>query len=233
MFLLGDITIHGRIHWRPYIGNPLSPLTSPRQSFPPPTSVRDAFISDILFESMQIFVAPTNIDINAGVTWFSEQTIGILKPIMLPTKIEANIWIRMMRPIISPHKPTPSHTSQKYECSPQHDPIHELSITLTNLQLSMESDQFGLFVNVLQTMTQAPPRTESHMDDDIIREIENESIDDLWAASIEMRRTLTVLAWEMREIEWIMAGLQGKDFISTWIQWLGGLICCSYLLYDG
>ena len=111
LFMTSQITVYTRIDWihslhqphgdSPYIirTHSFSAPDSPDRRAPssgPPLAVisRDKFRVDVVLDDIQAFVAPTDIDVDAGVIWMNKQNVGVLKSIMKPATLQVKAQIR-------------------------------------------------------------------------------------------------------------------------------------------
>ena len=111
LFMTSQITLYGRIDWihslhqphgdSPYIirthsfSAPDSPDRRAPSSGPPlPIISRDKFRVDVVLDDIQAFVAPTDIDVDAGVIWMNKQNVGVLKSIMKPATLQVKAQLR-------------------------------------------------------------------------------------------------------------------------------------------
>ena len=137
LFMTSQITLYGRIDWihsvhqphdhadSPYVirtnsfSAPDSPDHHRRGSTSPPLPIisRDKFRLSVVLDDIQAFVAPTDIDVDAGVIWMNKQNVGVLKSIMKPATFQVNAQVRPeMMPISTirvAERRTPPDTDNK------------------------------------------------------------------------------------------------------------------------
>jgi hypothetical protein len=86
----------------PSIGAPAASVSTSTSPVPSPAStlqswpfanIDKVFIS-VGVEAIEAFVSPTDVDVNAGIVWMSEQSHGLLKSIMSPASFMSSITFR-------------------------------------------------------------------------------------------------------------------------------------------
>ena len=114
LLMTSHITLYGRVDWLHSLHLPHqdSPYATRGASFfsdpaPPPVEVqatsttpalpivsRDKFRVTAVLDGLEAFVAPTDIDMDAGVVWMNKQNLGVLKSILQPATLQINASFR-------------------------------------------------------------------------------------------------------------------------------------------
>ena len=136
LLMTSHITLYGRVDWVHSLHLPHqdSPYATRGASFfsdtpPPPvlaqaTSTtpalpivsRDKFRVTAVLDDLEAFVAPTDIDVDAGVIWMNKQNVGVLKSILQPATLQVNASFRPeMLPITSVTVPDKLTSQQQLE----------------------------------------------------------------------------------------------------------------------
>ena len=121
LFMTSQITLYGRVDWihslhhphseSPYVirthsfaapDSPDNPRVTTHSTPPLAIISRDKFRVDVVLDDIQAFVAPTDIDVDAGVIWMNKQNVGVLKSIMRPATFQVKAQLRPeMAPVTS------------------------------------------------------------------------------------------------------------------------------------
>ena len=136
LLMTSHVTLYGRVDWihslhLPHQDSPYATRGASFFSDPPPPPVvvqatsttpalpivsRDKFRVTAVLDDLQAFVAPTDIDVDAGVVWMNKQNVGVLKSILQPATLQVNASFRPeMMPITTVHVPDKLTGQQQLE----------------------------------------------------------------------------------------------------------------------
>ena len=136
LLMTSHITLYGRVDWvhslhLPHQDSPYATRGASFFSDPPPPPVvvqatsttpalpivsRDKFRVTAVLDDMEAFVAPTDIDVDAGIIWMNKQNVGVLKSILQPATLQINASFRPeMMPITTITVPDKVSSQQQLE----------------------------------------------------------------------------------------------------------------------
>ena len=268
LLITSHITVYGRVDWIHSLHLPHqdSPYATRGQSFfddPPPVEVqatsttpalpivsRDRFRVTAVLDDMEAFVAPTDIDVDAGVVWMNKQNVGVLKSILQPATLQVNASFRPeMMPVSSVAVPDKLSREQQLENSLRinlngkdsrakkqqaeakfvptshallppllsaghhhlvfsHNDSNHVDVALPQLTFALDAYQFSLLLDVIKVIS--APLATSQEKDEAVDEVEDAPLVALQQRAAKQQIRLYSLVWEMKWIEWLVAGVN-KD----------------------
>jgi hypothetical protein len=222
LFMMEELSVYGRIHWKSVVNNKLveqgavdsalSTLFIQLQQ----QRIRDKFHVTSVVSNIQAFVSPTDIDVAAGIVWFSKASDGILKPIMFPYSF---IITAIFNPDLFPLANKANNIKPLQANTPERNlPLQSPNINLNTLNsldiqfpvftFQMDAFQFALFIDVLKTISSPPPLQSQALPDQDAEEFEGISLAELKKALVANVRALLSIEWSMRYVEWLLCAIQ-------------------------
>ena len=200
-------------------------------------SFREKFELSLLLDESVAYVAPTDVDLDAGATWLGEEGQGVLKPVCEPVPV-------MITAVYRPHLSDPCyHTSAAGTASMldrmmtsdrKRSLLNRLTLQFPLIQLRLDSHQFAILLDVLEILLSSPLPSENDTeslendnggDSDDSDSEDSEAEDEICrkrymsrqSAQLELtqklqhtRRRRLELEWSMRNAEWLLLGVYGE-----------------------
>ena len=288
LFMTSAITLYGRVDWvhslhLPHVDSPYTtrgPHTaslftlsvptrggsdSPASSASEGSSLRivsrDKFRLSIVLDDVQAFVAPTDIDVDAGVIWMNKQNVGVLKSVLQPSTFQVNAVLRpemlpvttiknadkrpderetaasaaqaesratgrqrrrereerdrMVEAVVFKKTSSDSLLPALLSAGEHHlvfapSDVNRVDVQLPELTFTLDAYQFSLLVDVLKTIS-APVPVREEKDELLEEAVEDGPVDELKARAVRLEEQLLEVIWEMKEIDWIVAGFQQQQ----------------------